>query len=138
MSDKIVLFLAENPGESFKAGEIARRLDLLKGDVKKRLKRLAKQGKIQVSNGRYRAKKAVVSKKQKPRRIALPTLRKSGTASWLEETARTVGISTEILERWVEERKKKATDDEAEKLIYGVLDDLERSKGTWNLNRTKK
>jgi Mn-dependent DtxR family transcriptional regulator len=113
----IELFLSENPSESFKASEVAKRLKIPRGEAEKRLRKLAKQGRVAVKRGRYRALKVG------PADFALRTTRK------LEETARRVGISAEVLLRWAEERRRRASEEETKKLLYGILHDVEESKG---------
>ena len=117
MRDRIELFLSKNPSESFEASEIAKRLKMPKGEVERRLKGLARRGRVAVKGGRYCAPKTV------PAEPAVWSTRR------LEETARSVGISAESLQRWVEERRKRASKEETEKLLYGILHDLEGSKG---------
>jgi len=117
MRDRIGLFLSKNPSESFTASEIAKRLKMPKGEVERRLKGLARRGRVAVRRGRYCAPKTVPA----------------GPAVWstrrLEATARSVGISAESLQRWVEERRRRASEEETEKLLYRILRDLEGSKG---------
>ena len=117
MRDRIELFLSKNPSESFKASEIAKRLKMPKGEVERRLKGLVKQRRVAVKRGRYCVPKTV------PAELAILSTRR------LEETARSVGISAESLQKWVEERRRRASEEETEKLLYGILRDLERSKG---------
>lgn len=152
MRDKIEQFLRENLSESFKAGEIARQLEMPKGEVKKRLKRLAKQGRVENKDGRYLALDTVVATRSRSSGVKKPAARKSQhsapkavpatpdawTTGRLEETARSVGISVESLQKWVEEKRKSASAEESEKLIYGVMNDLERSKGTKAKNQPEK
>ncbi len=116
MRDKIERLLSKNPSESFKASEIAKRLKMPKREVERRLKGLAKRGRVAVKRGRYFASKAV------PAEPAVFSTRR------LEEMARRVGISAESLQRWVEERRRRASEEETEKLLYGILRDVERSK----------
>jgi len=117
MRDRIELFLCKNPSKSFKASEIAKRLKMPRGEVERRLKGLAKRGRVAVKRGRYHALKTV------PAEAAAWSTRR------LEETARWVRISVESLQRWVEERRRRASEEETEKLLYGILRDVERSKG---------
>jgi predicted ArsR family transcriptional regulator len=117
MRDVIELFLRKNPSKSFKAGEISRRLKIPKGEVKRRLKKLAKKGTVAVKQGRYR------NFKKRRASSAHPSLRK------LEETAGKVGISVETLQRWVEEKKGRTTEEESRKILRRILNDVERSRG---------
>lgn len=121
MPDKIELFLSKRPSKSFRVGEIAKRLKMPKGEAKKRLKKLAKQGKVAVKQGRYRALKM---------RPAVSADSTDSTTRRLEETARRVGISVESLQKWVEERRRMASEEETKKLLYGILRGVERSQGT--------
>ena len=117
MPDKIELFLSKNPSKSYRASEIAKRLKMPKGEAERRLKKLARQGRVAAKRGRYGA----------------PKMGPADSAEWmtrrLEETARRVGISLESLQRWVEERRRRASEEEARKLLYGVLRGVERSQG---------
>lgn len=117
MRDVIELFLRENPSKSFKAGEISKRLKIPKGEVKKRLKKLAKKGTVAVRQGRYRNIKK--SRAGSPH----PSLRR------LQETARRVGIRVETLQRWVEEKKGRTSEEESRKILRRILSDVERSRG---------
>jgi len=117
MRDRIGLFLRENASKSFKAGEISKRLKIPKGEVKKRLKKLAKNGTVAVRLGRYRH---IKKRRSSP---AHPSLRR------LEETARKVGISVVTLQKWVEEKKGKTTEEESRKVLRRILSDVERSRG---------
>jgi DNA-binding MarR family transcriptional regulator len=126
MRNEIEVFLSKNPSKSFRAGEIAKRLKMPKGVVKRRLRKLAKQGKVAVKTGRYSAPKTG------PADSAIRTTR------GLEETARRVGISVESLQRWVEERRKRASQEETKRLLYGILHDVERSKGMKAKDRPEK
>ncbi len=117
MRDRIELLLSKNPSKSFKASEIAKRLKMPKGEVERRLKGLARRGRVSVKGGRYFAPKAV------PAEPAIWSTRR------LEEMARSVGISAQSLQRWVEEKRRRASKEETEKLLYGILRDVERSKG---------
>jgi DNA-binding MarR family transcriptional regulator len=122
MRNEIEVFLSKNPSKSFRAGEIARRLKMPKGDAKRRLKKLAKQGRVVVKKGRYRVL------------VIEPADSIAWSARRLGETARRVGLSVESLQRWVEERRRRASDEETKKLLYGILHDVERSKGTKTRN----
>lgn len=117
MRKEIMVFLSKNPSKSFRASEIARRLKLPKSEAERQLKQLAKQGEVAVKRGRYSTLTTgpVDSTERSTRR--------------LEETARGVGLSVESLQRWVEERRRWASDEETKKLLYGILHDVERSKG---------
>jgi len=143
MRDKVEVFLSENPSESFKAGEIAKQLEMPKGEVKRRLKKLAKQGRAEVKKGRYRASKALEAERIKPPKMKAAVAKKDSPSSTirlrsdsstrtnrsLEAAARSVGLRVEILQRWVDERKKRASDEDTKKVLYGVLHDLEISRG---------
>jgi DNA-binding MarR family transcriptional regulator len=143
MRDKVELFLGENSSESFKAGEIAKHLEMSKGVVKKRLKKLVKQGRVEGRKGRYRTLVTLVVKQKRssgqrvvaarkgrpsePKRV--PANPETWTARRLVETARSAGISVETLQRWVDEKRRRASDEESKRHIYGVLSDIERSQG---------
>ena len=118
MRDKIELFLSENPSKSFRVSEVAKRLKMPKSKVERRLRGLVKQGRAALKRERYSALRTG------PADSAVCTTRR------LEETARRVGISAEILQRWVEERRNRASDEKTKKLFYAILRDLERPKGT--------
>lgn len=115
MRDKIELFLSENPSKSFRASEVAKRLKMPESKVERRLRELVKQGRAAIKRGRYTALG------MGPADSAVWTTRR------LDETARKVGISAEILRRWVEEKRKRASEEETKKLFYAILHDVERS-----------
>jgi DNA-binding MarR family transcriptional regulator len=126
MRNEIEAFLSKNPSKSFKASEVAKRLKMPKGEAKKRLKKLAKQGRVAVKKGKYHA----------------PKIEPTDSANWtnrrLEETARRVGISVESLQRWVEEKKRRASEEETKKLLYGILRGVESSQGTKAMDQPEK
>ena len=122
MRDKIERLLSKNPSKSFTAYNIAKRLKMPKDEVERRLRGLAKRGRVAVKRGRYGAPNAVAAEP-----VVWSTRR-------LEETARRAGISAEVLQKWVEERRRRASEKETEKLLYGILHDIERSKGGMKAN----
>jgi len=107
--------------------------------VKKQLKRLAKAGKVNVRKGRYRAAKSIAHKGVRSSRKTMPATEEARPAEpgeaepdhqmqtnrRLEEAARSVGLRVEILQRWVDERKRMTSEDEAKNHLFGVLHDLE-------------
>jgi len=130
MAVEIEQFLAENSTEYFKAGEIARKLGMPKADAKRRLKKLAKRGRVEAKKGKYRALKVVSPNKAGSNGSNVASTESSMlAASRLEETARRVGISVDCLTEWVEEKKRRASEDETKKLMYDILHDLEKRKG---------
>jgi hypothetical protein len=55
----------------------------------------------------------------------------------LEETASKVGISVETLERWVEEKKGRTSEQGSRRVLRKILGDVERSRGKNSPNKSR-